>query len=135
MKSYVSNVGRAIIINLRSCSDHIFHQKGGEVFETVFSHIRTPMPRGLLDKSGIDYCVFAEGADGLQTVFQCKGFEVRELTSDQVRQCLKSVESFKTSGFRVKEYFLVVNRIVKGDTRKKLEYAVEVLVQEGMAER
>jgi len=135
MKSYVTNVGHELITQLRGCSDHIFQQKCGEILETAFSDVTMTMPRTLLDKSGIDFCVFAKGADSFDTVFQCKGFEVADLTTTQVQQCLKSIDSFKNSQFRVKEYFLIVNRIVKGENRKRLENAVDALVRQGVAER
>ena len=78
--------------------------------------------------------MFADGTDELLLVFQCKGFAVEEFGPSQLAQCLHSIDAFSHSPFKAKQYGLIVNRIVKGETRKKIEAALQLLVQAGKVE-
>lgn len=62
------------------------------------------------------------------SVFQCKGFAVGDFGAAQLEQCLDSIEAFNTSGFTTKTYAIVVNRIVKGPQRARIEAALQSLV-------
>lgn len=135
MKSYVSNAGQRLMTDLRLLSDFPFEQRCGAILQTVYPTIAPPPARSKWDHAGIDHCMFAEGNDELLRVFQCKGFAVPEFGSSQLEQCLHSIEAFTASPFRTKQYGLIVNRIVKGEPRKRIEAALQALVQVGKAEK
>jgi hypothetical protein len=101
-----------------------FQQRCGEILRTVFADLITTEPRGELDKAGIDHCTLAKHSDDVVLAFQCKGFEV-QFGSAQFAQCLNSIRKFVQSPFRAERYFLVVNSIVKGEPRNKLEAALQ----------
>jgi len=134
MKSYVSNAGQRLINNLRLLCDYPFEQRCGEVLQTVFPAMTSPPARSEWDRAGIDHCMFAENADDLLSVFQCKGFSVPEFGSSQLTQCLHSIDTFSGSSCKTKQYGLIVNRVVKGEPRRKIEAALQLLVQTGKAE-
>jgi hypothetical protein len=135
MKSYVSNAGQRLMRDLRLLCDYPFEQRCGAILQTVFPSIAPSPARSKWDHAGIDHCMFAEGADELVLLFQCKGFAVEEFGPAQLAKCLHSIEAFVRSPFRTKQYGLIVNRIVKGEPRKKIEAALQALVQTGKAEK
>ncbi len=67
-------------------------------------------PKQSWDKKGIDLLVWPEGGSAFPCVVQCKGFEVRELGQDQVRQSVESIDRFLSSNERCDEYLFVHNR-------------------------
>ena len=134
MKSYVSNAGQRLIKDLRLLSDFPFERRCGEILQMVFPSIAPPPARSAWDHAGIDHCMFVEGADDLMSVFQCKGFVVEEFGASQLAQCLHSIDAFSASPFKTRQYGLIVNKIVKGDSRNKIEAALQMLVRAGKAE-
>ncbi len=78
--------------------------------------------------------MFADSDDEMLLGFQCKGFEVPEFGTSQLEQCLQSIETFANATFGTRQYFLVVNRIVRGEPRTKIETALGELLQTGRAQ-
>jgi hypothetical protein len=89
------------------------------------------MPMKEVDQGGIDFYTLAADHDKIMDAFQCKGFEVSEFDERQLAQCLGSIESFKQSRYTTCSYYLIVNRIVKGQFRSKLEDSLQGLVASG----
>jgi hypothetical protein len=135
MKSYTSNWGRKLISELRMLPDFPFETRCGLILQTVFpAMIQTPA-RSELDRSGIDHCMLLEGSDdGFLHVFQCKGFSVEEFSASQLQQSLEAIAAFACSRFKTKHYAIVINRIVKGEARRKIEEGLHKLVQNGKVE-
>jgi hypothetical protein len=135
MKSYVSNAGQRLINELRLLCDYPFARRCGAILEAVFPAMVETPARSEWDRAGIDLCLLAEDpSQGLLYAFQCKGFGVKEFESSQLAQCLHSIKTFFDSPVRTKRFGLVVNQIVKGENRKKVEAALELIVHAGKAE-
>lgn len=135
MKFTTSNAGRRLMNELRVLRDYPFEQRCGAVLQTVFPAMVETPARGDMDRAGIDHCMFGEGQNEIVLAFQCKGFSVQEPESAQVNQCLHSIETFSSSPFKATQYGIIVNRIVKGESRAKIEAALQSLVAAGKAER
>jgi hypothetical protein len=90
--------------------------------------IGTPR-RKKVDSKGVDHIVWSEKPP-FPVIVQCKGWEVLEdqLGQKQINQCLNSIDSFKKSGFKAKEYILVHNRIGKDKSfREPIENELRIL--------
>src|SRR6266550_6136782 len=129
MKSYSSNTGFRLIAELRTLRDFHFEQRCGAIMQTVFPTLTRTPARSAFDRAGIDHCMFAEHQDELLLTVQCKGFDVQEFGSVQLAQCLDSIASFAGSSFRTKKHLLIVNRIVRGQPREKIETDLQALLQ------
>ena len=133
MKSYTSNIGQRLFNDLRLLCDYPFEQRCGAILQTVFPSITATPARSEMDCAGIDHCMFDENTDRLLFIFQCKGFSAQEFGSSQLAQCLHSIEMLARSAFTTEQYGLIVNRIVKGEQRKKIEAALQTLANDGKA--
>jgi hypothetical protein len=129
MKPYSSGIGRKLYADLHMLSKHVFAERCGSILQTVFSDVRATPSDGMLDRSGIDYCLCVPSQDKIELAFQCKGFEVPEWTSSQTSQCIHSIESFAQGTLKTECYILIVNRVVKGEARVIIEDALARLVQ------
>lgn len=128
MTPYASGVGRELREELRGLSGHPFQTRCGAVLKLAYQSSLESMPMKEVDQSGIDFYTLEANEDKIIDAFQCKGFEVAEFDKSQCSQCLDSIESFKQSTYKVNSYYLVVNRIVKGEYRQTLESALQELV-------
>lgn len=72
--------------------------------------VGTPALRSF-DKAGVDHLVWSD-ATPHPLIVQCKGFQrdTQELGESQLRQCRKSIDSFRKSGLRASTYILLHNR-------------------------
>src|SRR5437660_3073303 len=134
MRSYTSTAGSRLIAELRVLRDYPFQQRCGLILQAVFPALVETPAGSDLDNAGIDHCLDADETDEMVLAFQCKGFRGQEFGPSQLSQCLHSIEMFAHSDFETKQYFLVVNQIVKGDPRKKIEAALNELVHPGKTE-
>jgi hypothetical protein len=118
---------------LQAMSDRVFERGALPYLRMVFPRLVGSPPRRGLDAAGIDYLEFTE-SQPFPIIVQCKGFEVRELEADQVRQVLGSIRSFRESGFRTDTFLLVHNRLGKHEAfRTAVEEALHKLVETGAA--
>jgi hypothetical protein len=108
---------------------HGFADRCGSILRTVFPDLRATPADGILDRGGVDHCLFIPSQDGAAVAFQCKGFEVPEWTASHTSQCIHSIESFARGTLKAECYILIVNRIVKGEARTTIEGALEQLVR------
>src|SRR5580658_5064652 len=134
MKFYFYEIGRRLKRELRLLSNIPFQQKCGQILQTVFPDLVTTPARSKWEHAGIDHCVLANEEDALTIAIQCKGFEVLDFGHPQLRQCLHSIRSFSESSLSSKRYFLVVNRMVRDETRNTINAALRALVEKGKAE-
>ena len=98
--------------------------------------IGTPR-RKKFDSKGVDHIVWSEKPP-FPVIVQCKGWEVLEdqLGQKQINQCLKSIDSFKKSGLKAKEYILVHNRIGKDKSfREPIENELRTLEVSGQVKK
>ena len=90
-----------------------------------------------LDRAGVDIVV-PDRSGGYAVFVQCKGFRVREaeLGESQLRQCLASIASFRTSGLKGDRYILVHNRDGRSrEFRAAIRRALRDLVKDGVVRR
>jgi hypothetical protein len=90
------------------------------------------------DKSGVDILVW-KGPETLsiELAIQCKGFTVQEyeLGSDQIEQCIDSIETFRKSGINAKTYLLLHNRIPSNEVfRETVQQHAETLRTSGQVQ-
>jgi hypothetical protein len=103
----------------------------------IWSNAIAPAAMGPYDRIGADHLVWAD-REPLTLVVQCKGFEVpeEEIGKSQIRQCLKSIQSFKKSGQKAKTYLLIHNRTGKNEElRKVVGLELKTLVESGQVNR
>lgn len=88
---------------------------------------------GWIDRSGIDLMVWSD-TQPYSLVVQCKGFKVPEeqIGTEQIKQCLKSIESFRKSGLKAHTYLLIHNRTgMNKELRESVNAELESLVTSG----
>lgn len=134
MEPTSSGLGREYRLQLQAANRHAFAVLCGNLLRTIYPDLRETPADGVLDRSGIDHCWYSEGDGPLLVAFQCKGFEVPEWESSQTDQCLESIASFERSGLRCGSYSLAVNRVVKGDARRRILDALAVLRARGQVD-
>src|SRR5437870_4518609 len=83
------------------------------------------------DARGIDLFVWSDSG-ALPIVVQAKGFKVRELGADQLRQVEESIDKFEKSDVQADMYLLVHNRDSRSeDFRRRVATRMERLVVSG----
>ena len=88
-----------------------------------------------LDRSGLDLVLYGPEARSIELGVQCKGFEVTDFRADQLRQCLDSIETLRTSGQVVRDYVLALNRHVdRPEDREALNDALRGLIDAEVSE-
>lgn len=99
-----------------------------------------PQPlRSTYDQSGVDILAWKGiGTLSVSLVVQCKGFTVKEheLGSDQIRQCLKSINDFRESGIKANTYLLLHNRIPNNEAfRREVVQEAKKLKESGQVNK
>ena len=107
-----------------------------QYFVQIWPDLIRPREMQHLDQSGIDLLVWSDDQP-FPCVVQCKGFyQHDELGDAQLHQITKSIEAFRQSPFRCREYVLVHNR--QGENRaihQEITKQLQGLEQIGKAER
>ncbi len=116
-----------------SVSRHEFQRFWVRFIGGLFPNIKEVSPLAEYDRSGIDALLFVNDRNEIDISFQCKGLE-SDFENRHEKDCLKSINSFKKSGLKVKSYILVVNRIVKGNHRINIENQLREIKTLGIAE-
>ena len=83
-----------------------------EILFEIFPNIKRSEALGAFDMSGFDFFTFKDIDGNLENLFQCKGFQL-EFGNSQLKQCLKSIETFKKSGQTAEAFYLIVNKRIK----------------------
>lgn len=87
---------------------------------------------GEIDNEGVDLYILDSDKENYLKAFQCKGFE-KSFGESQLKQCIKSIQKFLTSGIKSEEYYLIINTQVNSDYSKKLIEALDSLRKGGVA--
>lgn len=117
-------------------SGHLFESFVGTILSDLIDNSAQSKSLGRLDQLGIDAYAWKHANGSLETVIQCKGFELLEYGEDQQTQCLKEVEKYKKKGLNTREYWLVINRPIKErKMRDDLNQRLVELENSGKADR
>lgn len=126
-----------IVSALAQCSDRELERKALPYFRLIDDSITQPPPKGTLDQGGID---LASGTTPhFNFVVQCKGILLRkgESPSNAIHRCLKSIETFKNSGFTTERYVLfhTAYSVDLQEFISKVQAALEELKSANVAKR
>ena len=117
-----------LINDLINRSDRQFEAICYELLSSFLENLLLSKSMGQPDRGGIDIFNW-ENETSIQNAFQCKGFEVGEFGESQLNQCKKSIDSFEKSSYKVKNYYLIINRpIINKEYRVQLEKELNNLV-------
>jgi hypothetical protein len=82
-------------------SGHDFQNVFGSLLGEVLDGAAQTKKLGLMDRAGIDAFVIKPDEENLQTVVQCKGFEVLEYGPKQHLQCREEIAKYASLGPRI----------------------------------
>jgi hypothetical protein len=125
-------------------SDELAKSQDREFESRILPLVRVVWPRaeiapamGWIDRAGIDIIVLSDNQP-YPLIVQCKGFKVPEedIGNSQIKQCLKSITSFRNSGIEAGTYLLIHNRTGKNvQLRTIIGEEIKKLVDSGQVKR
>jgi hypothetical protein len=110
-----------------------FERRALPLLRVIWADAVAPQALGSFDRSGADILVWSD-TKPFPLVVQCKGFRADEIDigDSQIRQCQKSIASFRKSGLEARAYVLVHNRTLKNDQlRNTINAELRRLVESG----
>jgi hypothetical protein len=120
---------------LAEAEERMFEREVLSLLHVMWPSLQQAPARGSWDQRGIDLITWADDGE-FECAVQCKGFLVRELGSDQLRQVIDSIRVFGNSRQTVGTYLLVHNRDQRfKEFNQKVEQELAALVQSGCARR
>ena len=105
-----------------------FEEKCFEILQPLFDTLEKVPPRGDFDSSGIDLFAWDSRTEKISICFQCKGFQKKTFEDDQLKYCIKSIQSFLASDKTVGKYYLIINRSISKEYSQLLELELNKLV-------
>lgn len=87
---------------------------------------------GKVDNEGVDLYILNSDKRNYSKAFQCKGFE-KSFGESQLKQCVKSIDTFLNSGVKSEEYYLIINTQIDSNYSAKIIAALDDLKQAGVA--
>jgi hypothetical protein len=121
---------------LFTSSGHQFQAVVAMLLDGLLERSAQSKQLGLLDCAGIDGYAYRAEDGALETVIQCKGFEVFEYGIKQQAQCRDELAKYLLKGPFTPEYWLVINKAIKDrEMREELEGHLASLVRVGKADR
>lgn len=88
-----------------------------------------------IDSAGIDLFLLSDSLGEIEYGFQCKGIEVPHFKENQVEQCIHSIRSLKKLDFKLKNYYLIINRDVYKEEKEIIESELEKIKELGKLEK
>lgn len=125
----------------KKLSARLYQKEGHDFEKDVLSLLRIAYPEvvpasplGTVDRSGVDILHWSD-KEPFPLVVQCKGFKQLEMSlgDSQIKQCAKSIRSFKKSGIHAERNLLIINRRLQGDDfRNTVKAQVQELEMSGV---
>jgi hypothetical protein len=126
---YKKNSGR-----LAESAERDFERAVIPFLRVIWPSLQQARPRKEWDQKGIDLFTWSDEGS-FECVVQCKGYIVRELRRKQLYEARKSINSFKDSGEKAKNYIFLHNRDRRWrDFHSEIEEELSALVTSGIVE-
>ena len=106
---------------LASLSYAGFQQYCREILGEVLPGTAASKEMRKLDQAGVDLFLLHDEEGVIEYGFQCKGVEDPFFGRSQLQQCIHSIRSLEKLDFRLKKYYLVINRDVYKDEQVALQ--------------
>ena len=117
---------------LTNSSGDDFHELFVALVGALDANIATTRRLGEYDRAGVDAFIYDSASLAIRIAVQCKGFEKREFTDGQLKQCVREIEKYAEKGLVVAEYWLVLNRDLKDPQhRREIGGALSALERSG----